>query len=138
MLAPPNTVGAEKLTSAFGDWPRFHDAEIITARLIRDRDQPKSPRLELLLRWRLKAYTWNGHSYPDSDSQIILRFHHVDEVELSEFNHQNVVHSLTISLANDDPDRLLVDLNSSFGLFGSFRCRNLEVVEVIPFEPARA
>ena len=97
-----------------------------------------SPRLELLLRWRLKAYTWNGHSYPDSDSQIILRFHNVDEVELSEFNHQNVVHSLTISPPNDDPDRLVVDLNSSFGLFGSFRCRNLEVVEVVPFEPARA
>jgi hypothetical protein len=138
VLTPPNTVGAEKLTSVFGDWPRFHDAEIIAAQLIRDRDQPKSPRLELMLRWWLKAYTWNGHSYPESDSQITLRFHNVDQVELSEFNHQNVVDSLTISSPDDNPDWLAVDLNSSFGLLGSFRCRSLEVVEVIPFEPARA
>lgn len=133
MLPPPHIVGAEKLISMFGHWPTFHDAEILDAHLTRDREKPKSPRLELILRWTLPA--WTGHA---SDSQITLLFHDIDEVELSEFNHQNVVNSLTVSALDHDPDWLAVDLNSSFGLFGSFRCRTIEVVEVLRFDTARA
>jgi hypothetical protein len=131
MLPPPHIVGAEKVISIFGHWPTFHDAEILDAHLTRDRGSPKSPRLELVLRWKLPPST--GHA---SDSQITLLFNDVEEVELSEFNHQNVVNSLTVSAL--DHDWLAVDLNSSFGLFGSFRCRAVEVVEVLRLDTARA
>ena len=55
-----------------------------------------------------------------------LRFSDVSEVELGDFNHQNVLFDL---LAEPRPDnRLGIALQSSYGLGGSFECSGVEVI----------
>src|SRR5262249_59463196 len=66
---------------------------------------------------------------------VHFRFHDVVELKIEAFNHQNVLYGLGIS---DLRERQLenvkfgVSFDSSFGLDGSFQCRAIEVVSVVP------
>jgi len=57
-------------------------------------------------------------------------------VHLSEFNHQNVISSLTVAGHDQALEWVEVELRSGYGLWGSFRCRQVEVVDVSSYEPA--
>ncbi len=66
---------------------------------------------------------------------IELRFHGVDGLSLQDFNTQNVLFSLSIEAfpaACEEEFAYEVGLWSSYGLWGGFRCRRVEVVGVSP------
>lgn len=130
--------GAEQLIAVFGYWPSFHDAEVLRVALSREGTgvDHRSPWLEL----DVYAYDTDGTLTPDGyyrlTNEVIVsfRFHGVDAVKLEDFNGQNVLWELTIAPAVD-PDGepvLEVELPSTYGLAGSFRCRAAEVVDVRP------
>ncbi len=104
---------ADLITSHFGEWPAFHDSEVLSIELTRDGE----PRLTM----RLNAFS----------CVVTFRFFDVAGVELAYFNHQNVLFSLTFT---SNGEQLRVDLAGVFGLSGKFTCSRAEVVSLEPLE----
>jgi Immunity protein 50 len=133
--------GSEKLTSIFGRWPSFHDAEIHEVFLNRDdadQGQERVPPCALL-----KIHLWEMTSEVDAQGYYVLRNHtlvtlmfsDIEELDLRHFNHQNVLSGLAIKKANSGPGNsktFRVWLESSFGLAGTFTCKRIEVLEAVP------
>jgi hypothetical protein len=132
-------VNAEALTRIFGEWPSFHDAEVLSIRL--DRGGP--PRLEADIHtWEMTSEVTADGSYArGKHTRVGLLFEGIDEVELDGFNEQNVLFALTLT---DISERQLetatwqVAFESSFGVSVRFLCETIAVVRAEPFDPAVA
>ena len=128
-LTPESVLGAEKLTSRYGGcWPSFHDAELIELRLHRGNfiAGPSHPDLlgpELIVKIR----TWI-EAPGTLPTLATLRFGGVEDLEMSGFNHQNVILDLSIKSAADGFD---VTFRAAFGLGIAFHCGEIEVMEAI-------
>jgi hypothetical protein len=85
----------------------FHDAEVRALRLDRD-----GPTLHLDL----------SIVFPEQ-RMLSLRFEKVTDVELADFNEQNVLFDIP-AVAGDD-GLLEVELQSSYGLSGRLRCASI-------------
>ena len=129
---------SERLTSVFGYWPSFHDAEVISFRLDR---RPTSlgpgPTVESLIHVfeMTNEVDEKGFYVLRNHVLVDLRFSRVMQPIVEEFNHQNALMGLGI---RDIKERQLERLNfevtfdSSFGLEASFQCVDVEVVSVEP------
>jgi len=133
----PPIEGEERLIAHFGRWPSFHDAEV--ARIAIDRRPPggcEGPTLDLTVH----AFETSREVGPDGcfrrrrHALVRLRFDGVVYVELQGFNEQNVLFDLSIADGPEEADgsRFEVSLYASYGLWGCFRCRRVEVAEVVP------
>ena len=130
--------GAGKLTSVFGCWPTFHDAEVRWISLRRDPlAGGAGPEVETLI----QTFEITREVGPDGylvlrDHVLVhLRFHECGRVNLEGFNHQNALLELEI---HDVRDRQLKDTNLSVqfvaahGVEAHIECRALECVSVTP------
>lgn len=130
--------GSELVTSVFGYWPSFHDAEVVWLRLCRDDEIAEdSPSLEMLI------HTFEMTAKVAASGQYVLRNHvlvhfrfiRVVESKFEEFNYQNVLFEFAIKdIRNEHLESidLAITLQSSFGLSGEFRCKAAEVLAVTP------
>ena len=131
--------GSERLTSVFGYWPSFHDAEIIWLRLHRAHTDAgvTAPSLEM----EIHAFEMTNEVAPTGQyvlkNHVVVhfRFTGIGFVKLEDFNCQNVLFELIIS----DIRQLQVQnmnfevlLGSSYGLCGGFRCMAVEILAVMP------
>ena len=124
------------LTQRFGEWPSFHDAEILRLELIRD--SGVSLRMEVYLFTRSSEVDEHGRFRHEKPSIVTLQFDGLQDLSLAEFNEQNVLGELVCSRLNDN--RLQVELYSLYGLGGQFTCSEAQVLQVrtdLP-EPTRA
>jgi hypothetical protein len=128
----PVIAGAELLTSLFGAWPTFHDAEVL--RLALDRGHPTGDRPSL------EADIYTFEITPETDARgyyvlrhevlVTLRFEDIEDLDLSGFNEQNVLFALTMTdtPATSNPSAPWeVSFHSSYGLGAYFKCRSIEV-----------
>lgn len=111
---------AELVTSVLGSWPSLHDAEILTVKLTRD--------AEITAELTIKAMPYEPSGKPKT-SLIMLLFKGVEELELVDFNEQNVIWSLTVER---DGDKKKLVISSSYGLAGGFYFTEAEVLRVEP------
>lgn len=138
MDATNRILGGERLTSVFGYWPSFHDAEVIWLRMDRRSFAVGGgPSVEAML------HTFEITSDVGPDDCYVLRnhvlvhfrFRDVVELQLAGFNHQNALFGLTVT---DLRERQLehihfeVDFQSAFGVGASFQCHEIEVLSVEP------
>jgi len=134
---------SEKLTSIFGCWPGFHDAEVVEFNLWRGGYEPGSGR-RILPVLTVKIHLWQ--TTPDLDARgycilryhtlATLRFHDVDELDMSGFNQQNVIFGLGITSEEREGGLspfLRVEFDPSFGISAALRCNRIEVLQVEPF-----
>jgi len=134
-MTPPIN-NAEKLIERFGRWPSFHDAEILHVEM--GRGPPHAPDLTSLL---ITVHIWEtATEYSDAihyefvhknDTVVTFRFLDIAELALDGFNLQNVIDDLVVvsdGVSNKNP--LKVQIESIYGLGGSFRCARAEVVSV--------
>lgn len=128
--------GSQKLTAIFGRWPSFHDGEVHEVLLSRDVAESGSPTL------LVKVHIWemtrevdpHGYYVTRNHNLVSMMFSDISELELQGFNGGNIILDLAIeSIANtEDPSNLMnVQLDTSYGLWGSFRCKRIEVLEVV-------
>ena len=110
---------AELVTSVLGSWPSLHDAEIITVKLSRDAG----------ITAELTINAIHEPSEKPRISLIMLLFKGVEELELVDFNEQNVVWDLTVER---DGDKKKLVISSSYGLAGGFYFTEAEVLRVEP------
>jgi hypothetical protein len=132
--------GAEQLTTIFGRWPSFHDAEVV--RLTLDRvstvDGAFGPSLSVDV-YVFEAgpdVTSSGTYVLRHETLVSFRFLEVDQLEINEFNQQNAIWDLSIT---DISDRQLerakyeVRFAASFGMSAAFLCLDAEVLSVRPW-----
>ena len=138
LIAADRIVNAEAVTRIFGDWPSFHDAEVIAMRLDR-RGGGGKPQLEVDIHtWEVTPEVMpDGHRGWRKHTLVGLRFEAIDDLSLEDFNHQNVLFDVVLTDVSDRGGSLHweVAFNSSFGLSASFLCGTITVVRAEPFDP---
>ena len=126
------------MIEAFGYWPRFHDAEVRSLKLDRNRTLPgagANPCAELIL--HAVEWTEATTSAPASFNHHLVHFEfeEIDDVQLSGFNHQNALHGLRFEPAavghGDDPRHWLA-FDAAHGLTGGFTYARATVVAITP------
>ena len=146
MNEPANVIErAERLTSTFGYWPSFHDAEVIEFNLWRGDVDPDAKRYTFPT-LTTKIHLWEITSELDARGYYVLRhhtlatlrFHDVSELHMEGFNHQNAIYGLSITSAPMEgfPQRLHVEFEPAFGVTATFYCLRAEVIDAQPFPDA--
>ncbi len=118
--------GSSEVVEKFGRWPSFHDAEIQTISIHRSEPVVKdSVWLKISLSFReyepAGVGTAQYHQELTKACTLTLAFRNAKEIELEEFNHQNVIDDIDIS-QDQSWNRLNVLIQSIFGVGGSFSC----------------
>jgi len=96
--------GSEKLTSIFGYWPSFHDAEIIDLHFWRGVVEPDQGRYDFPV-LTLRIHVWELTNEVNSKEFLVLKHHtlttlrfcDVDEFRMEGFNHQNAILGLSVT-----------------------------------------
>lgn len=134
-----NIQGSEQLTSVFGYWPSFHDAEVVKLELVRVTPFGEGP--DLLA----DVHTFEITKDVGPDGYLILRhpvlvsfrFRGVDQVEIEGWNNQNALmglHIQDIGSRQLDVPKFEVRFDSSWGVAAEFSCRSVEIESVRPSE----
>ncbi|GAB3357607.1 Imm50 family immunity protein [Lysobacter tyrosinilyticus] len=127
---------SEAVTSLFGYWPSFHDAEVLEISIRRFSEPGSGPSLSA------DVHVFETTNQVDSDgyyvhhkhSIVTLLFRELDELALDGFNHQNALSELGI--AETEPGGMLrVNFGSAYGLESELTCRAIKVVSVVPGIP---
>jgi hypothetical protein len=122
---------ADKLTTLYGSWPTFHDAEILNLDLWRGDLRPEKE-IYIFPTLTVKVHLFIEH--PASRETIAtLRFTSVENLKLEEFNYQNAILSLEIQKDNERfrPEYPIfhVKIDGAFGLKASFHCSEIQVLD---------
>ena len=125
--------GGQELVQWFGQVPSFHDAEILSLDL---RRQGQSA---------LRLHCWStkirqdGFWVHDKHAVVTFTLEGVVDLQLDEFNHQNVIHGLILRRAPDRPDRrgymalgplpedIEIEIEPCYGMNGWIRARSVAI-----------
>ena len=138
MTPQDHILASDKVTSLFGYWPSFHDAEIVWLRVDRrDSNLGDGPRLEALVHcFEMTSEVNAAGNYVLRHHVLVhFRFASVSELVLEDFNHQNVLWNLEVEQAGEGGSgdgRLSVRFNAIHGAGAAFTCGTAEVVTVQP------
>ena len=147
----PHVKNSYKITDIFGYWPAFHDAEIQELRLTVTDAEPwvsgsESPAMEMLVH----VFEMTGDVTPEGNFRLAkhtlvrLRFGNVEALQLANFWYQNCIYELEFgiepahtprngrSVETSRPSLLSVEIHSTVGLSGKFKCQSAEVVSTEP------
>jgi hypothetical protein len=134
-------VGSEKLTTIFGYWPSFHDAEVLELHFWRGDIQMEKgiydfPVLTLTIHvWELtKEVDPHGYLILRHHTLTRLRFYDVHNFEMQGFNHQNAMMELVLTREqrNEGPSPYFaVGVVAAFGMGASFKCLRVEVLDAV-------
>lgn len=147
----PHIKNSYKITDIFGYWPSFQDAEILDLRLSVAGGEPwvtgsESPALEMTIHVfeRTDDLTPDGRFVLNKHTLVRLRFRNIDGLQLSNFWYQNCIAEFDFGIeparsarrggAGEDPppNLLFVNIQSSVGLSGKFKCQSAEVISTEP------
>jgi len=100
-------IGSEKLTSIFGRWPSFHDAEVHELRFQRGHIDTEAKVYEFPL-LTIELHLWlmtndvdqKGYYVSTKYTLTTMKFHDVDNFKMEGFNHQNAIFGLGIEQKN--------------------------------------
>ena len=130
---------AKALTTIFGEWPSFHDAEVVSMRL--DREGTDAPILEATIHVFLMTTDVDAKGFfvLTHHTLVTLRFSNILLRQLRWFNHQNVISDLLIgsSSRTDDSEHRAYDVKfgSCWGVEADLSCDQILVLKAEPFVP---
>ncbi len=113
-----------KVVDYLGSWPSFHDAQVLNVEL-----DAKIPTIIM----RVYAFETDktldekGHYKRIKNCIITLKFFSIQDLELYDFNYQNVLFNLEFKIIKK---KIKVLINSSYGLNGKFVCEKAEIISV--------
>lgn len=137
--------GSEKLVSELGEWPSFHDDEVVAVLLDReaglDPEEKASMRLSIHVRRheQIGIGTSQYHLSMNKNMLVHLVFLGIHDLAISNFGVQNVISSLEISVdASGNMQVASVSIESSWGMEGTFKCKSIwvEAIEMLPLAEA--
>lgn len=126
----PDIVGTEAVLSWFGEWPTFHDAEVLELRL--DREGVSWLKIHAWLTTK-ETYEKEGKQYfrTDRHAVVTFQFDEILDLQLADFSAQNVIFGLEVE-RTERAHRLV--LHPCYGLGGFIEARGVSV-EVQPGSP---
>jgi hypothetical protein len=142
----PYIENSNKITNIFRCWPKFHDAEILKLDLSVAGGQPwvvgsVSPTLDMQVHLfeMTKEISKEGPFVLRNHTLANLQFRNVGGLSLSNFSYQNAIFELVFGIepvsyksGGGPPNVITVEINSSCGLSGEFKCQAAEVMSVEP------
>ena len=129
---------AELLIRTFGEWPSFHDAEVLAMHL--DRAGEDGPSLTACIH----VFRMTGEIDPDGyyrlthHTRATLRFTDIVLRQLRWFNGQNSLADLVIEKVDPgsgEERRFRVGFDANWGVEAEFLCDRVVVESVEPYEP---
>ena len=114
-----------KVIDFLGSWPVFHDAEITKVELDRELPDLIMTIYTFLLS---KEIDEKGFLKKQKECLITFQFGSLKNLEISNFNHQNVISGLVFKPTADNEIEVLI--NSIYGLEGKFVCNDINVLLV--------
>lgn len=130
----------ELLTSAFGRFPSFHDAEVMQITLRRgDKQNPCAPELFAVIHCfnMVRQPDANG-SYLRNHHLVSIRFSGITDASLTGFNGQNVLWDLLVEdivEPQEDETKYKVIFESTYGVGAEFKCAAITIEAVEPYDP---
>jgi Immunity protein 50 len=124
---------APLLVRHFGEWPSFHDAEVLDVHCWRGRIKPGD--------WDdsnvMPVVTMKILFTRATDVAATFRFHDVEQITIDGFNHNNMIADFTVTteergfFTNGEklPPWRVVSITRAFGMAASFRCMRIEVLD---------
>lgn len=127
---------SEAITSLFGYWPSFHDAEVLHISINRFSEPGGGPSLSAAIHVFEMTNEVNSDGYYicHKHSVVTLLFQGLDELALDGFNHQNALSQLSI-IESEPGGSLRVNFDSAYGLESEMTCQSVKVVSVVPGIP---
>lgn len=127
------------LTDIFGKFPSFHDAEVLEMTLIRGEVHSFSPTLKTLIYVREMTSQVDENNKYILINHVIVEFHFskIVDIELVNFNFQNVLQSLAIDETTDElreTGNFKVLFDGIHGVSAEFFCEAVSVNSVMPYE----
>ena len=112
-LPPDELLGKEVVIEWFGgEWPSFHDAEIVSLALSR-----KGTSL-------LRIYPY----FPKKPATVEFRLEHITNLELSDFSPQNVIFDLFLRrVTKQSESAIRIELDPCYGLSGWIEAKLVRV-----------
>jgi hypothetical protein len=125
---------SEAVESIFGCWPSFHDAEVHSILLTRDR--ASSPQMDVAIQhWQMTSEVDSKGFYVlKKHTLTTLRFFEITDLHLAGFNHQNVLLDLEISETAESESSFAVSMPTSYGCQASFKCKRIKVLSAVPYQ----
>ena len=128
VIENPEIPGRDEVMKWFGEWPSFHDAEILELYL--DRSGPS---------W-VKLHAWLTTNRTDDKGYFILEKHAVvtftfddiSDLKLDDFSSQNVISCLLLTRR---ADRLRISLGPCYGIAGYIEAKAI-TVSLSPGKPS--
>ena len=127
--------GYHKVVERFGEWPSFHDFEVVAFELGRDNGRELSAPVAtaVIHGFRLDAAPLDANR---NNVLITLRFHGLNAISISGFNHQNAILGLSVTVGTCHNMACYdVVFHQAYGMACALNCDRIEVVSVDPFEP---
>ena len=117
--------GIDNVISHFGEWPSFHDAEIVEVHLHR-----KDASWIKINAWHMtNKINEKGHYIKDKHATVIFNFKDIIDIELVDFSHQNVISSLDIEQVKEGYKLILWPC---YGLSGYITAKDINI-SITPF-----
>jgi hypothetical protein len=125
-----NLFGAQKLIDWFGCWPSFHDAEVVNIEL--NREGPS----RLRIHYFCMTGKTNKSGYYITEKHAIVSFilEDITQLELNDFNQQNVLSSILITPIETKYEIMLGDC---YGVSGRITAGKLSF-DLQPGMPAKS
>jgi hypothetical protein len=132
--------GSQLVTAIFGQWPSFHDSEVVSITIARSEPYDAGPTLEAEIHVfeMTSEVTPSGYYVLRNHTLVTLRFSGITSLELVDFNNQNVLMGLQIEDIRSHQLEGLpwrVSLDPSFGVSARFLCHAIEVRSAKPWTP---
>ena len=127
---------AHLLTDIFGYWPTFHDAEVHSVLLEHDQEHGSVLEAKIHVFEMTSEVDDRGYYVLDKHTLVLLRFLGLTDLELCDFNHQNVMFGLGIKDIGDEANSVSfeVDFDASYGLAASFKCQEITVLSAAAYQ----
>ena len=136
MTTLPSIPGTKEVVSALGWWPSFHDAEVINFSLSRGATanaKKSEARLDVQVREYEPRHEGTAQCELVLIKNVIIRFAFagVQNVQVEDFNFQNVINALHIQPeATEGQPRLRVEVESIYGFGPTWLCSSAKVASV--------
>jgi hypothetical protein len=133
-LVPEVVKRSDELISRLGLWCRpgwapFHDGEVIEIKVLRD---APSLVVRIFTFHRSDEFDELGQFLRKNEVVVTLEFDQIDDLQLSGFNHQNVIGGIFF----EQRERITIFIESIFGVECRFTCKTIKVINVAPGKPS--
>ncbi len=127
-----NIVQKEIVVNEYGEWPCFHDAEILSILVKRGVNAGQYANLIIEVNvYYTKSINEGTAKYETikiNDNVITIEFYEIDDLILEGFNYQNVIDGLAIK---ENKNNYSVEFVSIFGVQSSFACNDIAVLNMV-------